>query len=79
MFVRPMLLLSLATVLASTWAFSVVRAGTIETWNMAGWSAGAYTDDRTGAFSHCAMSASYRSGITMFFCKPYLRLASFLQ
>jgi hypothetical protein len=33
--------------------------------NVAGWSIGAY-DDR-GRFSHCAMSAPYRSGITMHF------------
>ena len=27
------------------------------------WKGGAYTNDRTGAFSHCAAGASYRSGI----------------
>lgn len=35
--------------------------------NVAGWAIGAYTDDSTGEFSHCAMSAPYKSGITMYF------------
>src|SRR6266481_1027371 len=34
--------------------------GTIST---AGWSGGAYTDDRTGEFSNCIASANYKSGI----------------
>jgi hypothetical protein len=29
----------------------------------AGWSGGAYTDDRTGEFSNCVASANYKSGI----------------
>jgi hypothetical protein len=31
------------------------------------WYAGAYSDDSTGAFSHCAANASYKSGITVVF------------
>ena len=30
---------------------------------VAGWSGGAYTDDRTGAFSNCVASATYKSNI----------------
>jgi hypothetical protein len=30
------------------------------------WSGGAWTNDQTGAFSHCAASVPYTSGITMF-------------
>jgi len=30
------------------------------------WSGGAWTNDQTGAFSHCAASVPYQSGITMF-------------
>jgi hypothetical protein len=30
------------------------------------WRGGAYTDDKTGAFSHCAAAVTYQSGITMF-------------
>lgn len=29
------------------------------------WSGGTFTNDATGAFSHCAVSARYRSGVTM--------------
>lgn len=29
------------------------------------WTGGAFTSDRTGAFSHCAVSARYKSGVTM--------------
>jgi S1-C subfamily serine protease len=29
------------------------------------WKGGAYTDDNTGAFSHCAASSTYASGITL--------------
>jgi hypothetical protein len=32
---------------------------------VAGWSGGAYTDDRTGEFSNCIASASYKSGIVV--------------
>jgi hypothetical protein len=31
------------------------------------WHAGAYSDNRTGAFSHCGASATYRSGVTVLF------------
>lgn len=33
----------------------------------AGWLIGAYSDDNTGAFSHCAASVTYRSGTTLGF------------
>ena len=31
--------------------------------NVGNWKGGAYTDDQTGAFSHCAAGTSYTSGI----------------
>lgn len=31
------------------------------------WSGAAYTNDRTGAFSHCTVSAAYKSGDSLFF------------
>lgn len=31
------------------------------------WNGGAFSNDQTGAFSHCAASASYQSGITLLF------------
>ena len=46
-----------------------VRADTLpgSVTDVAGWRLGAYTDDKSGKFSHCAASAPYKSGITMFF------------
>jgi hypothetical protein len=32
---------------------------------VAGWSGGAFTDDKTGKFSNCIASASYKSGINV--------------
>lgn len=34
---------------------------------IAGWTTGAYSDDETGEFSHCATSIPYKSGISLFF------------
>jgi hypothetical protein len=34
---------------------------------VAGWDINAFKSDSTGKFSHCAMSAPYKSGITMYF------------
>ncbi len=31
------------------------------------WEGGVYTNDKTGEFSHCAVSAEYKSGITLYF------------
>ena len=42
-------------------------AATMQTGNVGNWLIGAYSDDATGKFSHCAMTASYRSGIYMVF------------
>src|SRR6266404_8844605 len=35
--------------------------------NVSGWSGSAYNSDSDGSFSHCAMSATYNSGITLLF------------
>jgi S1-C subfamily serine protease len=51
---------ALAGVLAASTAFAAGPYGSIHVGN---WNGGAYTDDRTGAFSHCAAVASYNSGI----------------
>ena len=42
-------------------------AAEVESRKIRNWSAGAYTDDDTGAFSRCTMSVSYKSGITLLF------------
>jgi hypothetical protein len=41
-------------------------AGPFRPFQMGLWSGGAWTNDQTGAFSHCAASVPYQSGITMF-------------
>lgn len=60
----PTRVLALFLVAAAT---TTARAGTLETTKVAGWSVGAYSDDRTGTFSHCATSVPYRSGILLLF------------
>ncbi len=52
--------------LAALVAFSLTSAanalGPYGSIHLGGWVGGAFTDDRNGAFSHCAASASYRNG-----------------
>lgn len=54
---------SLAAIIAAASA----KADKIEQYTVAGWSAGAYAYDGTRDFSHCAMSATYNSGIMLMF------------
>lgn len=42
-------------------------AATIQTYKVAAWDVGAYTNNDTGRFTHCAASAQYRSGLTLIF------------
>jgi len=42
-------------------------AKVLEPFNVAGWDGGAYSSDNSGLFTHCAMSASYNSGILLLF------------
>ena len=44
-----------------------VAAAELEARKIRNWTAGAYSDDQTGAFSRCTMSVSYKSGITLLF------------
>jgi hypothetical protein len=44
-------------------ATSGYAAGPISPVNVGNWRGGSYTNDSTGKFSHCAVSASYRSGM----------------
>jgi hypothetical protein len=62
MFVRTgiVVLVSLMLVTAS-------HAKQIRNFRIGDWYAGAYTNDRTGEFSHCAASGKYRSGVTVLF------------
>jgi S1-C subfamily serine protease len=40
-------------------------AGPFGSIHIGGWSGGAYTDDKTGAFSHCAAGTDYANGISV--------------
>jgi hypothetical protein len=58
---------AIATV-ATTLAFAApAGAATITSYKVSGWSMGAYTNDTTGRFSHCAASAQYRNGLLLLF------------
>jgi len=50
------------TVLSAPAAFAAGPFGSIHVGN---WNGGAYTDDNTGAFSHCAAVTSYANGINL--------------
>src|SRR5271154_3836576 len=50
----------LSVVLASSLSEAGGPYGSI---NIGNWHGGAYTDDKSGSFSHCAAAASYQSGI----------------
>lgn len=42
-------------------------AATIDTFKVANWTVGAYTNNSTDRFSHCAASGRYRNGLTLIF------------
>ena len=48
-------------------ASQISQAAQMRRFNVAGWYAGAYTNDATGEFSHCAGTATYGSGIGLTF------------
>ncbi|MGH7032061.1 MAG: hypothetical protein ACREEZ_16750, partial [Stellaceae bacterium] len=45
---------------------SAEAAGPLRAFKLGFWSGGAYTDDRTGDFTHCSAGVAYNSGISMF-------------
>lgn len=53
--------------LAGLLALVPARAERISNFKIGNWDGGAYTHSGSGAFSHCAASASYRSGTTLVF------------
>jgi hypothetical protein len=58
------LMLVIATLLASLFAISAAQArGPYGSINVGNWKGGAYTNDQTGEFTHCAAGAGYDSGI----------------
>jgi hypothetical protein len=48
------------------WGGSASAAGPVRVFQAGLWSGGAYTDDRTGDFTHCSAGVAYDSGINMF-------------
>ncbi len=63
MLIRTVRIVALAALLHAP----VAAAATMDSTHVGNWLLGAYSNDQTGQFSHCAMSASYNSGITMLF------------
>lgn len=50
---------------ASVWAHGAWAAGPFGTIHVGNWLGGAYTDDKTGAFSHCAAITPCASGFNL--------------
>jgi hypothetical protein len=62
-----MRILAIATFAAAASLAMPASAATITSYKVSGWSMGAYTNDQTGRFSHCAASAQYRNGLLLLF------------
>lgn len=58
------LLMICITLVMSVWWSGANARGPFGSIRIAGWSGGAYTDNKTGEFSNCIVSANYKSGIT---------------
>jgi S1-C subfamily serine protease len=54
-----------ACLLQASLISSAAAAGPYGSIKVGAWTGGAFTDDSTGAFSHCAASTSYGSGVTL--------------
>lgn len=64
---RPQIrLASLAAAALLLWCTAPYAAGPYRPFQTGLWSGGAYTDDRTGRFSHCSAGVVYDSGTNMF-------------
>ena len=59
--------LAVAALAATAIAPIEAEAKQISRFKVKAWSGGAYTDNKTGAFSHCAASVKYKSGILLLF------------
>ena len=60
---KPFFLIAAALMLGAAPA----NAAVIQQFKVADWQVGAYTNDRSGRFSHCAAAGRYKSGITLLF------------
>jgi hypothetical protein len=57
---------AIAVAASMVWYGSATAAGPLRAFRLGFWSGGAYTDDRTGGFTHCSAGVAYDSGINMF-------------
>jgi hypothetical protein len=57
---------AIVAVASMLWGSSASAAGPIRAFQAGLWTGGAYTDDRTGDFTHCSAGVAYDSGINMF-------------
>lgn len=60
-------LIALGTMATIAFTATVADAKTMYKFRSGPWNASAHTNNKTGAFSHCAASAKYKSGITLVF------------
>jgi len=59
--------LVLSAIVAATTNIHVGHAAQIETLKFNNWAGGAYTNDTTGGFSHCAVGSQFSNGTAMYF------------
>lgn len=62
-----MRLLAIATVGVALLAPASAGAATIQSYKVSNWDLGAYSNNSTGRFTHCAASGRYRNGLTLIF------------
>jgi hypothetical protein len=62
-----MRVLAIAAVAAAASLVAPAKAATITDYKVAGWNMAAFTDDRTGRFTHCTASARYKNGFLLLF------------
>src|ERR1700716_3767043 len=57
---------ALAAAALLLWCGAATAAGPYRPFQIGLWSGGAYTDDRTGSFSHCSAGVVYDGGVNLF-------------
>ncbi len=62
---KPILLFPLISALVTFTSLPALAAGPMGSINLGHWSGGAFTNEKTGAFSHCAASAGYQNGFLL--------------
>jgi hypothetical protein len=57
---------AVAVAASMSWSATAAAGGPLRPFKHGFWAGGAYTDNRTGAFTHCSAGAAYGSGINLF-------------